>query len=31
MDRARAVDTRALARLRRQLDQLPETQHPLGL
>ena len=27
----RAVDTRALAALRRQLDSLPETQHPLGL
>ena len=25
------LDTRALEALRRQLDQLPETQHPLGL
>jgi hypothetical protein len=25
------LDTRALAALRRQLDQLPEAQHPLGL
>ena len=29
--RSRAVDSRALAALRRQLDALPETQHPLGL
>ncbi len=27
----RAVDSRALDTLRRQLDSLPETQHPLGL
>jgi hypothetical protein len=27
----RAVDSRALNALRRQLDALPETQHPLGL
>jgi hypothetical protein len=25
------LDTRALAKLRRHLDELPETQHPLGL
>jgi hypothetical protein len=28
--RAAALDARALAALRRQLDQLPETRHPLG-
>jgi hypothetical protein len=28
---ARALDPRALDTLRRQLDSLPETQHPLGL
>jgi len=27
----RPIDTRALDALRRQLDALPETQHPLGL
>jgi hypothetical protein len=29
--RPRAFDSRALDTLRRQLDSLPETQHPLGL
>jgi hypothetical protein len=29
--RPRALDSRALAALRSQLDALPETQHPLGL
>jgi hypothetical protein len=28
---ARALDSRSLEALRRQLDALPETQHPLGL
>lgn len=28
---ARALDSRSLDALRRQLDSLPETQHPLGL
>ena len=28
--RAAALDSRALERLQRQLDSLPETQHPLG-
>ena len=27
----RPLDSRALAQLRRHLDELPETQHPLGL
>ena len=29
--RRRPLDSRAVAQLRRHLDQLPETQHPLGL
>jgi hypothetical protein len=29
--RAPALDSQALARLRRQLDSIPETEHPLGL
>jgi hypothetical protein len=29
--RQRAMDSKALAQLRRSLDRLPETEHPLGL